>query len=70
MAWVQLSFLVRVKRYGIVAPLVQRRSYETWLACAIGLKGEGRTIGLRAPLVPKSNLGHLACMRHWYKRQS
>ena len=35
MGWVKLSFLVRSKRHGT--------------ACAIGPKGEARTLGLRAP---------------------
>merc|ERR1711873_144074 len=30
----------------------QRRSYDTWTACAIGTKGEARTLGLRAPSGP------------------
>ena len=44
MGWVQLSFLVRVKRHGT--------------ACAIGPKGKVRTLGSRAPSVPKAKLGH------------
>merc|ERR1711895_128836 len=38
MVWVQLSSLVRSKRHGT--------------ACAIGPKGEARTLGLRAPWCP------------------
>ena len=70
MGWVQLSFLVRAKRQGT--------------ACGIGPKGEARTLGLRAPLVPKAKLGHclrapsvrkaklgyLARVRHWSQRRS
>merc|ERR1712082_552035 len=50
MGWVQLSSLVMSKRYGT--------------ACAIGPKGKARTLGLRAPLVPKVKLGHLIRVRH------
>ena len=50
MGWVQLSSLVRPKRHGT--------------ACAIGPKGEARTLGLRAPSVPKVKLGHSERVRH------
>ena len=50
MGWVQLSSLVKSKRHGT--------------ACAIGLKGEARTLGLRAPSVPKAKLGHSVCVHH------
>merc|ERR1711867_35410 len=50
MGCVQLSSLVRPKKQGT--------------ACAIGPKGEDRTLGLRAPLVPKAKLGHSVCVHH------
>ena len=56
MGWVQLSSLVRPKRHGT--------------ACAIGPKGEARTLGLRASLVVKAKLGHLARVRHRSQRRS
>merc|ERR1711895_65941 len=48
--WVQLSSLVRPKRHGTL--------------CAIGPKGEARTLGPRAPSVPKAKLGHSYRVHH------
>merc|ERR1712175_1888 len=56
MGWVQLSFLVRPKRHGT--------------ACAIGPKGEARTLGPRAPSVPKAKLGHRDHVCHQSQRRS
>ena len=50
MGWVQLSSLVWPKRHGIV--------------CAIGPKGEARTLGPRARSFPKAKLGHSDRVRH------
>ena len=36
----------------------------------IGCKGEARTYGLRAPLVPKGKLGHMDRVRYWCQRES
>ena len=56
MGWVQLSSLVRSKRHVT--------------ACAIGPKGEARTLGLRAPSVSKAKLGYLARVHYWSPRRS
>merc|ERR1711867_323841 len=45
-----ITSLVRPKRHGTV--------------CAIGPKGKARTLGPRAPLVPKAKLGHSVCVCH------
>merc|ERR1711872_1051026 len=46
----------------------QRRSYDTRPACAIGPKGEARTLSPRASSVLKVKLGHSACVRNRSQR--
>ena len=49
-------------------PLVRPKRHGT--ACDIGPKGEARTLGPRAPSVPKVKLGHSARVRHRSQRRS
>ena len=42
--------------------MVRHKRHGT--ACAIGPKGEARTLGPCAPSVPKAKLGHSVCVHH------